>query len=190
MDWKLKNLIIKCTALQKKVGEAHFKPEPQSLNRVSPETLQKITDDVSDLRTEQELTNCLVFNTDKLPGTVLNDEIIALRKQIDVIIIEKLKKLHPGSDPICSGHFWYPPQSFMGWHTNSRKPGRRFYLNYAEEPGKSFFRYKDPQTGEIVTAWDDVWNERQFHIQKDPLFWHAIYSNTNRFSFGYLVNVR
>jgi len=186
-DQKLKNLIIKCTTLQKKIGRPHFKPEPRALDRVSAEALQKITDDVSDLRTEQKLTNCLVFHTDKLPGTVLDDEIIILRKQIDVIIIEKLKESYPGSEPICSGHFWYPPQSFMSWHTNSRKLGWRFYLNYAEEPGKSFFRHKDPQTGEIITSWDDIWNYRSFQIQADPLFWHSVYSNTNRFSFGYLV---
>lgn len=121
---------------------------------------------------------------------MLDDEIIALRRQIDEIVIKELRLKFPGSAPVCSGHFWYPPQCFMGWHTNSRKPDWRYYINYAEEPGKSFFRYKDPQTGEIVTAWDDVWNERQFHIQKDPLLWHAVYSNTNRFSFGYVIKDR
>ncbi len=52
----------------------------------------------------------------------------------------------------------------MGWHTNSRAPGVRIYVTHAEEPGRSFFRYRDPDTDRVVTAPDDRWNVRVFRV--------------------------
>jgi hypothetical protein len=75
----------------------------------------------------------------------------------------------------------------MAWHTNSGAPGWRLYVTYAEEPGKSFFRYRYPDTHEIITSVDDEWNVRLFTIRADKPFWHAIYSETNRFSLGYMI---
>ena len=78
----------------------------------------------------------------------------------------------------------------MGWHTNSRVPGWRMYLNYAQVPGKSFFRYRDPDTHEVITAWDKQWNFRLFRIDAANPMWHAVYSQTNRFSLGYKLAMR
>ncbi len=75
----------------------------------------------------------------------------------------------------------------MGWHTNSDNPGWRLYINYAEEPGKSFFRYRDPDTREIVTSIDKQLNFRLFRASMEKPLWHAIYSDTNRFSLGYRI---
>jgi hypothetical protein len=75
----------------------------------------------------------------------------------------------------------------MTWHTNNAAPGWRIYITHAEEPGRSFFRYRDPASGEILTASDHEWDARAFRIDPELPFWHAIYSNTNRFSFGYIV---
>jgi hypothetical protein len=56
-----------------------------------------------------------------------------------------------------------------------------------EEPGRSFFRYRDPETDRVVTARDDRWNVRVFRVGGEKPFWHAVYSNTHRFSFGYML---
>lgn len=58
------------------------------------------------------------------------------------------------------------------------------------EPGKSFFRYRDPDTHEIITSKDNEWNVRIFEIRSDKLLWHAVYSDTNRFSLGYMIYPR
>ena len=76
----------------------------------------------------------------------------------------------------------------MGWHTNNRAPGVRIYVTHAEEPGRSFFRYRDPDTDQVVTAPDDRWNVRAFRVGSEKPFWHAVYSETHRFSFGYMIS--
>jgi hypothetical protein len=75
----------------------------------------------------------------------------------------------------------------MGWHTNFKVPGWRLYITHAAEPGKSFFRYRDPENGSIVTSWDREWNFRLFKVCKEKPFWHAVYSETDRYSFGYNI---
>lgn len=104
-------------------------------------------------------------------------------------VIEALKSWANEQDPErefyhISGHFLYPKeQGFMGWHTNSDQPNARIYLSYAEEGGKSFFRYRDPESGEIVTLWDEQgWNARMFETPRDPnkLYWHCVYSECDR----------
>jgi hypothetical protein len=88
-----------------------------------------------------------------------------------------------------SGRIWYPVNGFMGWHTNSNSEGLRLYCSYAREANKSFFRYCDPETNEIITSWDDSgWNFRIFKISKKHL-WHSVYSDTDRFSIGYTLKL-
>jgi hypothetical protein len=60
-------------------------------------------------------------------------------------------------------------------------------VTHAEEPGRSFFRYRDPDTESVVIAPDDRWNVRVFRVGGEKPFWHAVYSETHRFSFGYMV---
>jgi len=87
-----------------------------------------------------------------------------------------------------SGHFYYPKENgFMGWHTNSDQPGYRIYLSHCKEGGKSFFRYLDSETHEVVTTWDDSgWNARIFKTPGNPenYYWHCVYSETDRLSIG------
>jgi hypothetical protein len=84
-----------------------------------------------------------------------------------------------------SGRIWYPNNGYMGWHTNSNNKGFRLYCTYARESNKSFFRYRDPDDGEIVTSWDkEGWNFRMFRISEN-LLWHCVYSETDRFRIGY-----
>jgi hypothetical protein len=89
-----------------------------------------------------------------------------------------------------SGHFWYPSGSHMAWHTNNKAPGWRVYLTHTTEPGRSFFRYRDPMTGEIFTTMDNRWDLRIFRVDPAQSLWHAVYSETDRFSFGYAIIVK
>jgi hypothetical protein len=82
-----------------------------------------------------------------------------------------------------TGRFYYPPGGFMGWHTNSNDLGFRIYATFCKEGGKSFFRYLD---GVIRTEYEEAgWNFRLFEIRRDKLYWHCVYSDTDRFSFGF-----
>jgi len=88
-----------------------------------------------------------------------------------------------------SGRIWYPENGFMGWHTNSNSHGLRMYCTFAREDNKSFFRYCDPETNEVVTSWDKQgWNFRIFKISEKHL-WHSVYSETDRFSIGYTLKL-
>lgn len=83
---------------------------------------------------------------------------------------------------VNTGLFYCPPGGFCGWHTNSNSPGPRMYLVWAEEDNKSFFRWKDPYTGEIITKWEKKgWNVNKFVA---PV-WHTLASWTNRISIGF-----
>ncbi len=211
-DEELKRLILICIQEQKKIGmerlKSHFKSNPNALREVSEDALNQILaggKEISDIRTNTEISNCLVFHADLFQGSVIDQKILSLRKKADQAVTERLFKIfrfpaeslflklwkvlirdHPVQVNV-SGHFWYPPGGFMGWHTNLRKPGWRMYINYAEESGKSFFRYRDPDTKKIVTCMDQEWNFRLFKITLEKPFWHAVYSDTNRFSLGYAI---
>ena len=96
-----------------------------------------------------------------------------------------IEKLFPGYTPLVSGHFYYPKGGFMSWHTNSDKPEKHVYITYVDEPNKSFFRsFVDD---EIITDYDsDTINIRVFDIvDTEPYYWHCVYSDCNRYSFGF-----
>jgi hypothetical protein len=83
-----------------------------------------------------------------------------------------------------SGRFFYPPKGFMGWHTNSNMEGWRVYASWAEEDKQSFFRYS--HKNKVLTEWEDKgWNFRAFQVKKPNLYWHCVYTDCNRYSFGF-----
>lgn len=100
--------------------------------------------------------------------------------------IHILKKIYPEKNIIPSGNFYYPPTGFMGWHTNSDTPCDRVYITWASEAGKSFFRYRDPETGHIITDYDDKGiTTRRFKVTSEPPhLWHCVGSECDRLSFG------
>ena len=86
----------------------------------------------------------------------------------------------------CSGAFWYPPKGYMGWHSNADHAAFRMYATWVPEGHKSFFRYRDPKTGKVITSWDRKgWTFRLFECRKDNKTWHSVYSNTDRISIGF-----
>ena len=87
-----------------------------------------------------------------------------------------------------SGYFWYPRNSWCGWHTNQDIPGERLYLVYASEDNKSFFRYRDPETNKVVTITEPKgWSINRFTVPyiEDSQIWHCVFSYTNRISIGF-----
>jgi predicted ribosomally synthesized peptide with nif11-like leader len=101
-----------------------------------------------------------------------------------------------GCDIQFSGSMWYPPFAYRLWHTNETQPGWRMYLIDFDEPiapsdTRSFFRYMNPQTKEIVTLQDRPKMLRFFKVdqREDRLFWHCIVNRAerNRWSFGFVV---
>ena len=90
---------------------------------------------------------------------------------------------------ILRGSFYYPPTGYMGWHTNCGTPGERFYITWASEDKKSFFRYYDYEKDEIITDYDDKGlTVRQFNIpDRPPHLWHCVGSECDRLSIGFRV---
>jgi hypothetical protein len=140
--------------------------------------------------TRRELATAIPFNARHTRDAVRSSEVAARRRRLDDALGRWLTSLFDaGRPPILSaaGQWWYPPGTYFGWHTNQGYPGWRLYLSYAEEPGRSFFRYRDPVGGEIVTSADGRWDLRFFEVSAERLFWHAIASDTHRFSVGWMV---
>ncbi len=101
-----------------------------------------------------------------------------------------------GSEVRFSGSLWYPPSSYRLWHTNETQPGWRMYIIDLDEPfadpgDTSFFRYMNPETGELVTLRESPQIVRFFKIEQeaDRLFWHCIVNPTerHRWSYGFAV---
>jgi len=193
-DTELTALVERCVAAQR-TADTVFRPAPaaEGLAAVSEEALRAILAtgrDVHGVATDPAISSAIVFNAGHVAGAVSNRATSALRARVDAHVEAKLRALAPPGRELAivpSGHFWYPPGSYMGWHTNSRAPGVRIYVTHAEEPGRSFFRYRDPDTDRVITVPDDRWNVRVFRVGGEKPFWHAVYSETHRFSFGYMV---
>lgn len=98
---------------------------------------------------------------------------------------ELFQSLMPDKEFIAqTGKFHYPPGGFMNWHTNSSHEGYRIYATHCAESNKSFFRYAI--NGEVYTDWEKAgWNARLFEVRKNKLYWHCVWSDTDRYSFGF-----
>ncbi|TFH10870.1 MAG: hypothetical protein E4H07_04860 [Nitrosomonadales bacterium] len=171
----------------------NFHEDKNALDKVSEESLHSAlneTTKVSDIVQDRKLSNCIAYNFDNVKDAIISEKLKYLREKVDEIAklrIQEFFKLEGHFDFENTGHFWYPPNGYMGWHTNNRNPGWRFYISYVDKPGKSFFRYRDPISKEIITSYDKQWNFRLFKVSLDKSLWHAVYSDTHRFSIGYTI---
>ena len=196
-DAELTSRVRACVDLQKQMEpellKTRFRPHERPADEVSPEKLEKILGtekDVESIGGPRHIANCVVFGSHHVEGAIRNNDVRRLMRSVDRLVSAKVKGLFRSADPVWAdriGHFWYPPGSYMGWHTNSNAPGWRMYVTHCDEPGKSFFRYRDPRSREIVTSSDRRWTVRLFKVSADDLMWHAVYSDTNRYSFGYRI---
>lgn len=108
------------------------------------------------------------------------------RNYPEIGFLELCLRGYYGEDWKSSGFFFYPENSYCGWHTNSDRPGERIYLTFSENGDKSFFRFRDPSTGEIVTRHDETgWTINRFRVPRDEPLWHCVGSFTRRISIGF-----
>ena len=193
---EIRSQVVACIEEQKScmAEMPRFPVADDALEQTSEARLSQILaagKDIHGIASDRSISNVISFGSSRNVDTFTSERIKQGRHKLDTLMKAFLESLFDSAYPLTvssSGHFWYPPGSYMGWHTNSRVPGWRVYINYAEEAGKSFFRFRDPLTEDIVTLDDKVWNIRVFRITSDKPVWHTIYSGTNRFSFGYMVH--
>ena len=88
------------------------------------------------------------------------------------------------------GVFWYPKGGYREWHSNfpynigTDRAGWRIYLVDIEEEGLSGFQYLD-EHGSVVHCADRKGYANIFWLPHDRFFWHAVFSETDRFSCGF-----
>jgi hypothetical protein len=101
-------------------------------------------------------------------------------------IIRHLMELYPGHSIVPTGHFHYPVTGYMSWHTNSNLPGKRVYVTVVDKVGHSGFKYLS--NNQVLDCVDTTQiTIREFEPSDINLFWHSVYSNCNRYSFGFRV---
>ena len=128
-------------------------------------------------------------NNTKNVNVIKDGEISGRRFINDVAKIRLMLKDKYKGEVVVSGQFYYPPTGYMGWHTNCGDPCERFYITWASEDKKSFFRYYDYENDEIITDYDDKGiTVRQFNIpDRPPHLWHCVGSECDRLSIGFRV---
>ncbi len=91
---------------------------------------------------------------------------------------------------------YYPPNGFVGWHTNWNASAYQLILSWSES-GDGYFSYYDRKSDTIITEPDKKgWQARwyRFGRQDEPQHhcWHAMWTNCPRFTlafkFPYLVS--
>jgi hypothetical protein len=106
--------------------------------------------------------------------------------KVSYALIRHLAEIYPGHSIVPSGHFHYPHTGYMSWHTNSNMPGKRIYITYVDEVNRSGFKYiEDDKMIDSVDS-EEI-TIRQFVPGGINPFWHCVYSNCNRYSFGFRV---
>lgn len=175
-------------------SDTGFRPNPDAAEEVSEAALERILEagrDIHGISRDRHISNVVSFDALGDGTGIADRELQTLRRRVDARVAARLRATFETPHPLrvrCSGHFWYPPGGYMGWHTNSGAPGWRVYITHAREPGKSFFRYRLPDTGVVVTSRDRTWDVRLFRIAASAPLWHAVYSETDRYSLGYVVH--
>lgn len=130
--------------------------------------------------TKEMFLSCELPGIDNKHGDRLGF-IEVLDKDTNSLLLESANLLGATS---VTNNILYHPQSCLGWHTNSDLEGYRTYYTYTLKPG--IFRYVDPKSNKILLDVDNVgWTSRTFLIQKDKSFWHSVWSDGYRFSFGF-----
>jgi len=195
-DPELFTLVRRAAALGKARARELLKdrrPRPEAEREVGPEALDALLrggGDRSDIRTDPHIADCVVFHAAGFATSLLEEEVRRLRLRIHRVVRRRCRPLFVSARRWrmdVSGHLLYPPGGFMGWHSNSRVPGWRLYLSFAEEPGRSWFRNRDPDSGEVVTSWDRGFDARLFRVDPARPLWHAVHSETWRTSMGWRV---
>ena len=144
-------------------------------------TIKKETNDSIDFSSQDSLANAI--NDRKRYSKMISYEFGQKQKDLALKIQEIIE------EPVLArGCSKYPAGGGLVWHDNLECVGKRLYLSFAAEYEKSFFRYQDWETKEIVTLYDQgVWEAREFEVTFEKPVWHCVESETERYSLGFLV---
>lgn len=89
-------------------------------------------------------------------------------------------------------HVYYPAGGFMGWHNNWDVPGYNILISYSEN-NDGFLRYRNPETGEIVTMTDtEGWSCKVGYYggkkeDESVHYWHCAGSESPRQTLGFVI---
>lgn len=84
---------------------------------------------------------------------------------------------------------FYPPNGFVGWHTNWNAHGYQIIITWSET-GDGYFSYYDAVHDEIITEPDVAgWQARWYRFgrkdEPDHHFWHTAWTNCPRFTLAF-----
>ena len=148
-----------------------------NINKVSHNKLIQVKNSSNNFN-DNNLLNSFIFKDVNISDSTFN-------LKINQLILE-VGNYYKVNDLRIVGFFFYPKNGYIGWHTDKNSVGRRCYLTWANEDKKSFFRYFDNKTQKIITKYDKKgWTINSFEVKPNELFWHCVYSNTNRISIGF-----
>lgn len=128
---------------------------------------------------------CLSRNVPRTLEDYARQQIEALMHRLG--LTNKLERL---SD--SRGFSYMNPWGCMEYHTNrNHMIGWRLYLHHLPKGEGSFFAYRHPYDGSYRRIPDSNLACNMFRLRDgkkgSPLLWHAIYSNTHRFSWGIYI---
>ena len=153
-------------------------PVPEWKDRIDSDSLMEL------YSKEKSLDKNNTKNLHQIDQSISGQRFVKDVGKIRLMLKDKYK-----GEVVVSGQFYYPPTGYMGWHTNCGDPCERFYITWASEDKKSFFRYYDYEKDEIITDYDDKGiTVRRFHIpDRAPHLWHCVGSECDRLSIGFRV---
>lgn len=84
---------------------------------------------------------------------------------------------------------YYPSGGFVGWHTNYDASAYQVLFTWSKS-GNGYFRYRDNDTGEIVSIQDKAgWQCRHYYFgpedEPENLCWHSAYAEEDRITLAY-----
>lgn len=129
-----------------------------------------------------EIVHTYGLNPEEVFSNELNDDLCDIKRDITNFLGARNQAVA----------LYYPENGFMGWHHNANAKGFNILISHSED-SKGFFRYRDPQTEEIVTLYDKVgWNIKVgyygSHRERDKIFWHCARTyDTPRLTLGYII---
>lgn len=122
----------------------------------------------------------------RLDGWKLSDGKLNRTGNIDI----SAKKEFDSLNVRPRGCFYYPQGAFKEWHTNANQPGWRGYCVSIDQAEKSSFIYIEPKTRKVVELTDKNMHVNMFKVPENTnmQIWHAVKSDCNRVSLGFLLN--
>lgn len=92
----------------------------------------------------------------------------------------------------CSLFNYYPPDSWIGWHTNHAANGYQFLFTWSKN-GDGYFKYYDKKNDEIVVIPDKPgWQCRWFYFgrldEPEHMCWHGCYAKGERMTLAYRID--